>query len=213
MSTTLDTGLLPRRAGAVGRERRAPAAETAGSLNAEAALLEQVMARSAGDRAPVVLLWACDGPTIALGQQLSAAAAVLLGRTLLIEVGEHDGPWGFPSRIVAERDLAIPALHRAMLGGRLVERDQTEQPIAAELEAISRAYRMVVIVCAAAGASVRSLALAPLCSGVVLVVRAGQTRMRDVDAATRAIAESGGRLLGLVLSDAPTQLPRWLHAR
>ena len=54
-------------------------------------------------------------------------------------------------------------------------------------------------------------ALAPMCSGTVLVVRAGASRLAEIKEAALHITRAGGRVLGSVLDYAPVARSRWLE--
>jgi Mrp family chromosome partitioning ATPase len=49
--------------------------------------------------------------------------------------------------------------------------------------------------------------MARLADGVVMVVRAGSTKLEDAIAAERHIQQDGGVLIGTVLNDAPEGIP------
>ncbi len=168
------------------------------------ALLDQVLARTGVAGTPVVLVLPClaqeAAPQIALG--LALAGATRLGRTLRIEAGFADSaplPQDADPRLPTERDPFVPALHHARFACGLFDRHAPEQPFAAQLEATSHAFRLVVIDCAAPGASAAALALAPLASGTLLLVAAFRTRLASIETAARMIVGAGGRLAGTVL--------------
>lgn len=202
---------LPRGADAAAAALPGMSADVAPLDDPGARLLEQVLVRCRADATPTILLLPCHGSALLVGGRLAAAAAALLGRTLLADAAGGDENSLPAHRLATRRDARVPALHHTTISASVIDQIRTGQPIANEFEAISRAFRLVAIVCAAAGASAQALALAPLCSGTLLLVQAGQTRLADVAAAARSVAAAQGVVLGTVLTEAPARLPRWVR--
>ena len=203
-----------------------------------AALLDHVLARTGIAGTPVLQFLPCQGdgvaPEIARGLALCAAGS--LGRTLCVTASHGaagaNGPPG--AELATERDPFMPALHHASLPGGIFDRHATEQPVTTWLEAASHAFRLVVIDCAAPRAPGPSPAPAPpwpgrvrfgaapppcpparrpapLCSGTILLVQAGRTRLAHVQATAAELVQIGGTVLGTVLARVPGRLPRWLR--
>ncbi|MBJ9976483.1 cobalamin biosynthesis protein CobQ [Pseudomonas sp. S75] len=72
-------------------------------------------------------------------------------------------------------------------------------------------YRFVVIDGEAVYASADSLTLGPLVDGVILVVRAEQTRFEVAQAAAQRLAQAGAQLIGSVFNQRKYYMPKWLY--
>ncbi|WP_412460020.1 CpsD/CapB family tyrosine-protein kinase [Pseudomonas sp. SC11] len=72
-------------------------------------------------------------------------------------------------------------------------------------------YRFVVIDGEAIYASADSLTLGPLVDGVILVVRAEDTRFEVAQAAAQRLGQAGARLIGSVFNQRKYYMPKWLY--
>jgi uncharacterized protein Veg len=70
-------------------------------------------------------------------------------------------------------------------------------------------FQFVAIDSGDAAENPTGMALAPLCSGTILVVRAAASPYAAVKHAHMQIVNSGGNVIGLILEHAPGKLPRW----
>jgi hypothetical protein len=173
---------------------------------AAVALLGRLLVVRPHNETPIYQLAACsageDAADVAAG--LAHAAAVLIGRTLHIRSY---------APLTGRLHLAIPAdkpLSDAFLPGLYHFRMDAGVAIGALLDgvigpkglaAIASQFRVVVVEscdCAA------SMALASVCTGTVLVVRAGCTPVAAVRAAAAWIEAAGGQVLGTVLDGIAT---------
>ena len=72
-------------------------------------------------------------------------------------------------------------------------------------------YNFVAVSSRAPGAAPTSTALASMCTGTILVVRAGQSSQGSINEASLHIIRAGGRVIGTVLDEAPVRLPPWIR--
>jgi len=130
---------------------------------------------------------------------LAHAAAVLVGRTLLLRT---DAPLSgrFQPMSAARKPLSdafLPGLFHFRMDAGVAAgaiQDGVERPEG--LDALASKFRLIVVDSADFGASI---ALAPLCTGTVLVVLAGRTQVAAVRSVAAYIESVGGRILGTVL--------------
>jgi hypothetical protein len=150
---------------------------------------------------PIFQLAAClAGEQVAdVAAALAQAAAVLVGRTLLVR-GDAPLIGRFHPAIRADKPLSdafLPGLyHFGMDAGAATGALLDGAARAEGLVAIASQFRVVVVESCDCTASI---ALAPLCTGTVLVVRAGRTPVAAVRAAAAWIEAAGGQVLGTVL--------------
>jgi Mrp family chromosome partitioning ATPase len=180
------------------------------------ALLARILARVGYEATPMVQFVPCAPGERAHGMALdiAIAAAKHLGRTLLINAVEpqqaalvqtDDQGGGLPTI----RDVFVPALHHMHLDASVLDRRGGGDRMRALLSAAARSFRLIAMDCLAARENPNTLALASLCRGSVLVVRANYTQLADVRAAARDIEAAQGKLLGTVLTQVPDSLPTW----
>ncbi len=180
-----------------------------------ALLLSRILAVAAAEGVPCVQFLPCGGeaPATPIASGVARAAAALLGRALLLGARMDAPPHGGAADGAALPDAFVPRLYHLRLGqdpadgGVLFGRSRREL-----LVALAAPFRFVAVDGPAPGAGPSASALAPLCAGSVLVVQAGRTTRGAIAAASLQIRESGGRVLGVVLDDAPAGLPRWVGA-
>ncbi len=181
------------------------------------ALLNRVLGRIGLVTTPMIQLMPCipDERASDIALSLAVAAAANLGRALLIDVThvavQTTQAGSAASALMTARDVFVPALHHAHIGPFLLDRRNGNDNIQHTLAAAAKSFRLLVLDCPSAKASPESLALAHLCSGTVLIVHAGRTRIADVLAASREIESAGGRVLGTVLTQVPQRLPAWIN--
>ena len=153
---------------------------------------------------PIYQFVACSAGENAadVAAELAYAAAVLVGRTLLIR---SDAPLTgrFHPAIQADRPLSdafLPGLYHFRMDAGIVTGAVLNGAARPErLAAMASEFRIVVV---ESCDCVASMALAPECTGTVLVVRAGRTSVAAVRAAAAWIEAAGGQILGTVLSGA-----------
>ena len=178
-------------------------------------LLGEMLARLAGVERPVIQFVAASaaGGAGQVARDFAASAAARFGRTLLVssdrsaareEAGVRGLSWLMTGTLGGEPDGITPDTYVAGLYTSLAleHPGPLEVPLAAWL-AGPQAFRMIVIDCPAVAADPRTLAVSPLCHGVVLAVEAGRTTLPQLRAAARQLASAGAPLLGTVLHDAP----------
>jgi Mrp family chromosome partitioning ATPase len=182
------------------------------------ALLVRILARTGLSGAPIIQIMPCEagGQAADVALNLTTVSASRLGRTLLIDATtvkaaaqEHAFELR-PAILPTVRDVFIPALHHAHLGISLGDRRHSDEVMRAALSATARSFRLLAVTCPSVRESPAALALSPLCSGTLLVVRAGHTLLQDVQAAARDVQAAKGHVLGTVLTQAPPNLPHWL---
>ncbi|MEK6279128.1 MAG: hypothetical protein AABN95_02130 [Acidobacteriota bacterium] len=81
------------------------------------------------------------------------------------------------------------------------------------LEALRSDFDYVLIDCPATGDSADATTLASVVDGVAVVVKAGQTRRRQIQRCQQIIESAGGNLLGFVLNQRTYPVPNWLYSR
>jgi hypothetical protein len=135
---------------------------------------------------------------------LAYAAAVLVGRTLLIRSNAPLTGRVHPA-IQADRPLSdafLPGLYHFKMDAGIETCALLNAAARPEgLAAMASQFRVVVVESCDCAASV---ALAPECTGTVLVVRAGRTSVAAARAAAAWIEAAGGQILGTVLCGAAT---------
>jgi Mrp family chromosome partitioning ATPase len=81
------------------------------------------------------------------------------------------------------------------------------------LEALLSDFDYVLIDCPATGNSSDATTFASVVDGVAVVVKAGQTRRRQIQRSQQIIESAGGNLLGFVLNQRKYPVPSWLYSR
>jgi hypothetical protein len=169
---------------------------------AAAGLLARILAYRPAQGPPIILLVGCAAtqrPSI-VAAVLSHACAVLVGRTLMVEIDQQSS--GLLSPLPTRGplpDAFLAGLYHYRIGSSAADVDLLYGPARAQaLATLAGPFRILVIespgTCGGA-----SLALAPVCSCTVLVVQAGRTEIGAIQAAAAAVSEAGGRLVGTVL--------------
>jgi hypothetical protein len=180
-----------------------------------ATLLSRILALSSPGGTHCVQFVACGATGCATGVALAAAraGASILGRSLLINArleldadNVPDGTGGAPVP-----DAFVPQLYHHRLARRPVD-------IAllfggarrSALNTLITPFRFVAIDTPPPNAAPSASALAPLCIGSVLVVRAGVTTRAAIREVAQHLTGAGGKIIGTVLDHAPVNLPRWI---
>ena len=81
------------------------------------------------------------------------------------------------------------------------------------LDALRWNFDYVLIDCRSPVVSSDAITLAPVIDGVALVVKAAQTRRRQIQHCQEMIASAGGNFLGFVLNQRQYPVPDWLYRR
>lgn len=136
-----------------------------------------------------------------IARTIACAATVMLGRTLLLDALTHP-----PFALAADLhrgpipDVFLPGLYHRQIGAACSGFAATRPPdLLAGETAETGLFRFIVLDSPAPSVGGPALAFAPLCSGSVLVVLAGVTRLAAVRAAASDLTASGAHLLGTIL--------------
>lgn len=81
------------------------------------------------------------------------------------------------------------------------------------LDALRWNFDYVLIDCQSAAVSSDATTLAPVIDGVAVVVKAAQTRSRQIQHCQEKIESAGGNFLGFVLNQRQYPVPDWLYRR
>ncbi|MGI9064962.1 MAG: hypothetical protein ACR2HX_00945 [Pyrinomonadaceae bacterium] len=81
------------------------------------------------------------------------------------------------------------------------------------LDALRWNFDYVLIDCPSPAVSSDATTLAPIIDGVAMVVKAAQTRRRQIQHCQEMIESAGGNFLGLVLNQRQYPVPDWLYRR
>ena len=81
------------------------------------------------------------------------------------------------------------------------------------LDALRWNFDYVLIDCPSPAVSSEATTLAPLIDGVAVVVKAAQTRRRQIEHCQGLIESAGGNFLGFVLNQRQYPVPNWLYRR
>jgi hypothetical protein len=154
---------------------------------------------------PIYQLASCsvDDDVSDLATGLAQASAVLVGRTLFVRIeapllGRLHPALPTNGPIL---DAFLPRLHHFRIDAGVAAGMLPDGPARQDrLVTLASQFRLIVV---ASTDCATSMALAPLCTGTVLVVRAGRTQLASVRATAAGIVASGGRILGTVLGMAP----------
>lgn len=150
---------------------------------------------------PVVLQFVpctADDAADAVAYAFACATAAMLGRTLLINAHQNLSAEILP-------DAFTPRLYHQDLGGAALCATLARPDGTAPLNAALAMFRFLVIDQASPQSSDGgACAAAPFCTGTVLVVRAGATRLDSIKMAAGRIAAIGGTVLGTVLDGVPS---------
>ncbi len=79
------------------------------------------------------------------------------------------------------------------------------------LKQLGGKYRFVVIDGGAVYSAADALVISPLVDGVILVVRAEDTRSEVAQAATQRLAQAGAKLIGSIFNGRKYYMPKWLY--
>ena len=79
------------------------------------------------------------------------------------------------------------------------------------LESLKEQYQYVILDAPPVGVVTDAAVLAPKVSGIVLVVRQGQTREEGINAAVKQLQMASGKILGFVLTDATMEQKAYSH--
>jgi hypothetical protein len=170
---------------------------------AAVALLARVLAYRPAHGPPIVQLAACapgENP-VQVTAALAKACAVLVGRTLLVELdAESTGLFDAGSaRQGPLPDAFLPGLYHFRIGTSAGDAELLYGPArAAAWASVASPFRILVMQ-AGNPASGATLAVAPLCCCTVLAVQAGRTPLAAIRNAHAALMAAGGRVVGTVL--------------
>ncbi len=191
-----------------------------------AALLSRILALTGQASTPIIQFMPCSADQRASDTVLkfAVASATCIGRTLLLDATN----WSSQEResalaniatgstrgtmLSTARDAFVPALHHAQLVHRGHSRYADRESINEMLTSSLKSFRLIALDCLSPSLCPTSLALAPCCSGTIIVVHAGVTLMSNVLAASRDIGTAGGHVLGTVLTNIPHLAPAWFDA-
>ena len=177
------------------------------------ALLAEVLAQLHEVDRPILQFMPAGstGPGTQMAHDFAAAAIDRFGRILLLDSGMECSSSQevlLPRRgnQKARRSSVVPNTQIAGLYHGHIS-DASIQSIAADAKDLSR-FRMILLQDAAPVTCPGSLDRSRHCHGTIMTVAAGRTRLPEVQATARQIGQAGGRLLGVVLYDAPVmQMP------
>jgi Mrp family chromosome partitioning ATPase len=187
------------------------AAVAGASLAAAEILLTQVLHRVPPAKPLVLHILSLDRT---VGQPVTRAfctkAAEQVGNVLLAEAGPS------PARCCALTQAIVPDASVTRLSYAtlpLSALDVVRRGPLALLGAAAydpAAYDMVLLESPCGNHRLDATLISGACSATVLIARAGVTTLREVQAASNAIRQAGGLLLGAVLAGAPPP-PKWLQ--
>jgi hypothetical protein len=170
---------------------------------AAVSLLARVLAYRPSQGPPIIQIAACclaERPAL-VATSLAQTCAVLVGRTLLLEIDQQQaGLFVPPDSSGPLPDAFLTGLYHYRIGGAVADAELLYGAMRTQaLAALASPFRFLVV--AAPGpAHGATLALAPLCSGTVLVVNAGVTAIAAINGAAASIHQAGGRVIGTVLA-------------
>lgn len=81
------------------------------------------------------------------------------------------------------------------------------------LDALRWNFDYILIDCPSPAVSSDATTLAPLIDGIAMVVKAAQTRRRQIQHCQESIESGGGKFLGFVLNQREYPVPDWLYRR
>lgn len=169
-------------------------------------LLARVLAYRPVHGPPIIQLIGCaTGERAgAIAASLARTCAVLVGRTLMVEVDPPEtSPFMLAAQVEPLPDTFMTRLYHHRIGYTAADADFLFGEAKAQaLAALAGPFR-ILIVDAPEPSHGATLALAPLCSCTVLVVQSGITPLASVRAAAAAVRDAGGRVAGTVLAGVP----------
>ncbi len=166
-------------------------------------LLSQIISRVPAGSKPCIQFVACGhhAQTSSVAAATAKAAATRLGRTLLLAVSPDD-PTGGISPVDAQQPLpdsfTAGLYHHYLDAQALSFTGETRS----RLTDIISPFRFAAIDCHALLDDPSAAALAPLCFGTILVVRAGSSSHAAIRQTSLHITRAGGKIIGSVLEDA-----------
>ncbi len=163
---------------------------------ASVAMLWRIRRRIGEGAMPLLQFVPCDAHAGAgrVAAGCARAAAAMLGRTLLIDARRAATADAVPDAYVSR------LYHQCLAGPALCSL------ISQSIETGGRpggTFSAIMIDQISPMAGDAACAMAPLCRGSVLVVRAGVTRLHDIRVVAQRLQAVGGLVLGTVLVDAP----------
>ena len=188
---------------------RKPAETSAAALT-----LSRILAATLAGAKPCVQFVSCSaGSGVSAAVSISEAAANILGPTLLLDARMQDnGDVEASQRNEPVPDGFIPGLHHHHLAHDSCGLDMLfGRARRGAFTALIAPFRFVAIDSQSPKNGVAVTALAPMCTGTVLVVRAGRSSHADIKDAALHITRAGGRVIGSILDDAPAKLPGWIR--
>ena len=84
---------------------------------------------------------------------------------------------------------------------------------AACIDALRAEFDYILIDCPATSVSSDAMTFAQVVDGVAVVVKAGQTRRRQIHRSQEIVENAGGNLLGFILNQRQYPIPNWLYSR
>ena len=180
-----------------------------------AMVLSCIITATSSSNKPCVQFVACGelvrASTVAMAA--AQAAASILGRSLLLnarmeddgqdDAAHHDGP---------VPDSFVPGLYHDFLAHRASDLDLLfGRGRRGALTNMIAPFQFVAIDSRSTRAVPAGTALAAMCTGTVLVVRAGQSSHSAIREAALHITRAGGRIIGSILDEAPARLPGWIR--
>ena len=181
-----------------------------------AMVLSRILDVTPASTKPCIQFVSCEQEinVIAVAVAVARAAAAILGRSLLLNAQmDKDGDnAGEPSRSEAVPDAFVHGLYHYQLAHRAVDLDLLfGRSRRGALTAYIEPFQFVAVYCCSPFASPTCTALATMCSGTVLIVRAGKSSRNLIKEVSLHITRAGGRVIGLVLDEAPEKLPAWIR--
>ena len=166
-------------------------------------LLSHIVSRVPAESKPCIQFVACGdhAQTSSVAAATAKAAATRLGRTLLLAASPDDPTAGTSAENTQQPlpDSFTPGLHHYCLGAQaLWFTGETRS----RLTSVISPFRFAAIDCCALSDDPSAAALAPLCCGTILVVRAGASSHAAIRQTSLHITRAGGSIIGSVLEDA-----------
>ena len=188
-----------------------------GGLDTDAAmLLSRILHVLSASTKPCIQFVACDKVISASAVAMAAcqAAASVLGRSLLLDARMDYAAGGSLETPNCETlpDTFVQGLYHHRLTHRSSDLDLLFGPHRqSALTKLIAPFQFVAIDSVAPRGGPVSTALASMCSATILVVRAGESSHSVIKDAAVHITRAGGKVIGLVLEDAPSNLPVWIR--
>ena len=180
-----------------------------------AMILSRIMTETSSPNKPCVQFVACGehvrASTVAMAA--SQAAASILGRSLLLNARmEDDGQDDGSHQDGPVPDSFVPGLYHHHIARSAADLDLLfGRNRRGALTNMIAPFQFVAIDSRSPRAVPAGTALAAMCTGTVLVVRAGESSHSAIREAALHITRAGGRIIGSILDEAPATLPGWIR--